>query len=176
SQLPPAYASSLQQSFQLAESLYSGGHYLAALAASLDVIAYAENLLAAPGADSLIGVVRQTALQNIYRSAACGSSDILPLSYIQFGDYYAGRDNMTALYMYEVASMYAAAIGDIICAPGASYKVIPAPMPSIGGAPTPATVPTTSTMAYAGGIANYIAPIAILAFIIAVMAIALKRR
>ncbi|MFB6491161.1 MAG: S16 family serine protease [Thermoproteus sp. AZ2] len=171
SQLPSQYVAQLDQSFGLAQSLYSAGHYLAALAASLDTIAFSENLLAAPGADSLVGVERQVALQNAYRAAACGSPDILPLSYIQLGDYYNGSDNVTALYLYESASMYAAAIGDILCSPGPAYEVTYSPPPSVSVPAPPLRLSSSPQSAM-----DYIAPAVILAFAISVAVIMLKKR
>ncbi|AEA13021.1 peptidase S16, lon domain protein [Thermoproteus uzoniensis 768-20] len=173
SQLPPDLATELQQSLQLAESLYSSKHYLASLAASLDTISLAENALASPGADSLAPVERQTAFENIYRAAACGSPNILPLSYIQFGDYYMNSDTTTALYMYEEASMYAAAIGDILCSSNATYIIVKAPSNISTLAPPPAITASAQTGFSA---ANYIISIILIVFVISVIIVSAKKR
>ncbi len=173
-QLPTDLLNSLQNDFELAQTLYRNGHYLASLAASLDTISLAENTLAYPGAVSLAPVERQVALQNIYRAAACGSPNILPLSYVQFGDYYASAgDAATALYMYEEASMYAAAIGDILCSANATYVVLPPPNSSSALAPPPPITAVTSPTAYA---VNYIIAIIIIIFVLSVIIVSLKKR
>jgi len=171
SQLPSDLMAELGQSFQLAQSLYSSRHYLASLAASLDTISLAENALASPGAESLAPVERQTALENIYRAAACGSPNILPLSYVQFGDYYANSDVVTALYMYEEASMYAAAIGDILCSLNSTYIVVKAPttMPTLAP-PTAVTSPAGSSLT------NYIISIILIVFVISVIIVSIKKK
>ncbi|MEZ0249166.1 MAG: S16 family serine protease [Thermoproteus sp.] len=172
-QLPSDLIGELQQSFQLAQSLYSSGHYLASLAASLDTISLSENALAAPGADSLAPVERQTALENIYRAAACGSPNILPLSYIQFGDYYSGKDNVMALYMYEEASMYAAAIGDILCSSNATYVITKAPVNMSTLAPPPVAPPA---VAPSGATVNYIISIILIIFVVSVILVSIKKK
>lgn len=172
-QLPADLLNSLQNSFQLAQTLYSNGHYLASLAASLDTISLAENALASPGADSLVPVERQVALQNIYRAAACGSPNILPLSYVQFGDYYMGNDNITALYMYEEASMYAAAIGDILCSINATYIITPPANFTSMLAPPP---PVTGTALGEAYVANYIIAIILIVFVLSVVIISIKKK
>ncbi|CCC82556.1 S16 family serine protease [Thermoproteus tenax] len=170
SQLPMDLSNQLQQDFSLAQVLYSKGHYLASLAASLDTIALAENALDAPGASDLAPVVRQVALQNIYRAAACGSPNILPLSYIQFGDYYEDSDIVTALYMYQEASMYAAAIGDILCSAQKSY-VIASPPQNVSML-TPPPPPVAAVLPH---YINYITSIVLVIFTLVIILILLKK-
>lgn len=173
-QLPTNLINSLQNSFQLAQALYRSGHYLASLAASLDTISLAENALASPGASSLTPVERQVALQNMYRAAACGSPNILPLSYLQLGDYYAKTgDAITALYMYEEASMYAAAIGDILCSANVTYTIIPPSNSSSVLAPPPPVTATAQPTTYA---VNYAITIIIIVFVLSVIIVSLKKK
>jgi uncharacterized protein len=103
---------------QLAEDLYSKGLYLASMANSIEVIARSASALMAAAPDKYLEVARSRALINMARAAQCGYTNTLPLSYLQFGDYYSSqeRDKQLALTHYIMASVYSTAMGDAACA------------------------------------------------------------
>jgi uncharacterized protein len=102
---------------QLAEDLYGRGLYLASMANSIEVIAESASALMASAPDKYLEVARNRALINMGRAAQCGYTNTLPLSYLQFGDYFsvqqAGKPQ--ALTYYIMASIYSTAMGDAAC-------------------------------------------------------------
>jgi uncharacterized protein len=131
---------------QLAEDLYSKGLYLASMANSIEVIARSASALMAAAPDKYLEVARSRALINMARAAQCGYTNTLPLSYLQFGDYYSsqGRNKQQALAYYIMASVYSTAMGDAACA--ARGKAV-YQKPSLEAAQLPAyeVTPVTTT-------------------------------
>jgi uncharacterized protein len=81
---------------QLAEDLYSRGLYLASMANSVEVIAESASVLMAAAPDKYLEVARSRALINMARAAQCGYTNTLPLSYLQFGDYFSSSTRKQA--------------------------------------------------------------------------------
>jgi uncharacterized protein len=102
---------------QLAEDLYSKGLYLASMANSIEVIARSASVLMAAAPDKYLEVARSRALINMARAAQCSYTNTLPLSYLQFGDYFSTqeRNKQLALAHYIMASIYSTAMGDAAC-------------------------------------------------------------
>jgi uncharacterized protein len=102
---------------QLAEDLYSKGLYLASMANSIEVIARSAAVLMAAAPDKYLEVARSRALINMARAAQCGYTNTLPLSYLQFGDYFSSQQGskQQALAHYIMASIYSTAMGDAAC-------------------------------------------------------------
>ncbi|WP_333638998.1 S16 family serine protease [Pyrobaculum aerophilum] len=102
---------------QLAESLYQRGLYLASMANSIEIIAESASALMSSAPDKYLQVARERALINMARAAACGYTNTLPLSYLQFGDYFSAQGNaaQNALAYYIMASIYSTAMGDVVC-------------------------------------------------------------
>jgi Archaeal serine proteases len=102
---------------QLAEDLYGRGLYLASMANSIEVIAMSASDLMASAPDKYLEVARNRALINMGRAAQCGYTNTLPLSYLQFGDYFSGQQTgkLQALTYYITASIYSTAMGDAAC-------------------------------------------------------------
>ncbi|MGC9130961.1 MAG: S16 family serine protease [Pyrobaculum sp.] len=102
---------------QLAEDLYRRGLYLASMANSIEIIAETASALMSAAPDKYLNVARERALTNMARAAACGYTNTLPLSYLQFGDYYSGEGGnpQNALTYYIMASIYSTAMGDVSC-------------------------------------------------------------
>jgi uncharacterized protein len=102
---------------QLAEDLYSRGLYLASMANSIEVIARSASVLMAAAPDKYLEVARSRALINMARAAQCGYTNTLPLSYLQFGDYFSVQQGgkPQALTYYIMASIYSTAMGDAAC-------------------------------------------------------------
>jgi uncharacterized protein len=102
---------------QLAEDLYGRGLYLASMANSIEVIARSASALMASAPDKYLEVARNRALINMGRAAQCGYTNTLPLSYLQFGDYFSVQqtDKLQALTNYIMASIYSTAMGDVAC-------------------------------------------------------------
>ena len=75
------------------------------------------------------------------RAQRCGLTGVLPLSYVEFGDYYSELgDSATALSLYLSASIYATSMGDLLCG-----RVNPLPELETPDA-VPAEVPMTPAM------------------------------
>jgi len=102
---------------QLAEDLYDRGLYLASMANSIEIIAESASALMASAPDKYLSVARDRALINMARAAQCGYTNTLPLSYLQFGDYFSGQQTgkPQALTYYIMASIYSTAMGDAAC-------------------------------------------------------------
>ncbi|MCI4446550.1 MAG: peptidase S16, partial [Pyrobaculum sp.] len=102
---------------QLAEDLYSKGLYLASMANSVEAIAESASALMAAAPDKYLEVARSRALINMARAAQCGYTNTLPLSYLQFGDYFSSQQGsqQQALTYYIMASIYSTAMGDAAC-------------------------------------------------------------
>jgi uncharacterized protein len=138
---------------QLAEDLYGKGLYLASMANSIEVIAGSASVLMAAAPDKYLEVARSRALINMARAAQCGYTNTLPLSYLQFGDYYSSqeRNKQRALAYYIMASVYSTAMGDAACV--ARGKAV-YQKPSLEAAQPPAReatpVTTTKTTPAAG--------------------------
>jgi uncharacterized protein len=136
---------------QLAEDLYGKGLYLASMANSIEIIAKSASALMASAPDKYLEVARNRALINMGRAAQCGYTNTLPLSYLQFGDYFSGQQTgkQQALTYYIMASTYSTAMGDAACtAKGEVVYQKPSlspetPPPAVHGAVTPS--PTTQT-------------------------------
>jgi len=103
---------------QVAEDLYSRGLYLASMANSIEIIAEAASALMATAPEKYLQVARERALINMARAAQCGYTNTLPLSYLQFGDYFSASatERQMALTYYIMASVYSTAMGDAACA------------------------------------------------------------
>jgi uncharacterized protein len=137
---------------QLAEDLYSKGLYLASMANSIEIIAESASALMASASDKYLEVARNRALINMGRAAQqCSYTNTLPLSYLQFGDYFSGQQTgkQQALTYYIMASIYSTAMGDAACtAEGGVVYQKPSlspetPPPAERGAATPSlTNPT----------------------------------
>jgi uncharacterized protein len=136
---------------QLAEDLYGKGLYLASMANSIEIIAKSASALMASAPDKYLEVARNRALINMGRAAQCGYTNTLPLSYLQFGDYFSGQQTgkQQALTYYIMASTYSTAMGDAACtAEGGVVYQKPSlspetPPPAGHGAATPS--PTNPT-------------------------------
>jgi uncharacterized protein len=137
---------------QLAEDLYGKGLYLASMANSIEIIAESASALMASAPDKYLEVARNRALINMGRAAQqCGYANTLPLSYLQFGDYFSGQQagKPQALTYYIMASIYSTAMGDAACtAEGGVVYQKPSlspetPPPAGHGAATPS--PTNPT-------------------------------
>jgi uncharacterized protein len=137
---------------QLAEDLYGKGLYLASMANSIEIIAESASALMASAPDKYLEVARNRALINMGRAAQqCGYTNTLPLSYLQFGDYFSGQQagKPQALTYYIMASIYSTAMGDAACtAEGGVVYQKPSlspetPPPAEHGAATPS--PTNPT-------------------------------
>jgi uncharacterized protein len=136
---------------QLAEDLYGKGLYLASMANSIEIIAKSASALMASAPDKYLEVARNRALINMGRAAQCGYTNTLPLSYLQFGDYFSGQQTgkQQALTNYIMASIYSTAMGDAACSAkgGVVYQkpsLSPETPPPAGhGAATPS--PTNPT-------------------------------
>jgi uncharacterized protein len=133
---------------QLAEDLYSKGLYLASMANSIEVIARSASVLMAAAPDKYLEVARSRALINMARAAQCGYTNTLPLSYLQFGDYFSTqeRNKQLALAHYIMASIYSTAMGDAACTAkggGVGYQrpSLEAAPPAQGATVTPTTTP-----------------------------------
>jgi len=102
---------------QLAEDLYGRGLFLASVANSIEIIAESASALMASASDKYLDVARDRALINMARAAQCGYVNTLPLSYLQFGDYFRGQQTgkPQALTYYIMASIYSTAMGDAAC-------------------------------------------------------------
>ncbi len=102
---------------QLAEDLYGRGLFLASVANSIEIIAESASVLMASASDKYLDVARDRALINMARAAQCGYVNTLPLSYLQFGDYFRGQQTgkPQALTYYIMASIYSTAMGDAAC-------------------------------------------------------------
>jgi len=126
---------------QLAEDLYSRGLYLASMANSVEVIAESASALMTAAPDKYLEVARSRALINMARAAQCGYTNTLPLSYLQFGDYFSSQQGskQQALAYYVMASIYSTAMGDAACT--AKGRVI-YQRPSLEAAQPPAQVAT----------------------------------
>jgi uncharacterized protein len=133
---------------QLAEDLYSKGLYLASMANSIEVIARSASVLMAAAPDKYLEVARSRALINMARAAQCSYTNTLPLSYLQFGDYFSTqeRNKQLALAHYIMASIYSTAMGDAACT--AKGRVVyqrpsleAAQPPAQGATVTPRTTP-----------------------------------
>jgi uncharacterized protein len=132
---------------QLAEDLYSRGLYLASMANSVEVIAESASALMTAAPDKYLEVARSRALINMARAAQCGYTNTLPLSYLQFGDYFSNQQGskQQALAYYIMASIYSTAMGDAACtAKGGVVHQRPsleAAPPAQGATVTPRTTP-----------------------------------
>jgi len=126
---------------QLAEDLYSRGLYLASMANSVEVIAESASALMTAAPDKYLEVARSRALINMARAAQCGYTNTLPLSYLQFGDYFSSQQGskQQALAYYIMASIYSTAMGDAACT--AKGRVV-YQRPSLEAAQPPAQVAT----------------------------------
>jgi len=137
---------------QLAEDLYSRGLYLASMANSVEAIAESAAALMATAPDKYLEVARSRALINMARAAQCGYTNTLPLSYLQFGDYFSSQQGsqQQALAYYIMASIYSTAMGDAACT--AKGRVV-YQRPSLEAAQPPAQVATMTprTTPAAGG-------------------------
>ncbi|ACB39810.1 S16 family serine protease [Pyrobaculum neutrophilum] len=102
---------------QLAEDLYGRGLYLASIANSIEIIAESAASLMSAAPEKYLEVARERALTNMARAAQCGYTNTLPLSYLQFGDYYSQQPDGVkyALMYYITASVYSTAMGDAAC-------------------------------------------------------------
>lgn len=102
---------------QLAEDLYGKRLYLASMANSIEIIAESAAALMASASDKYLSIAKDRALINMARAARCGYTNTLPLSYLQFGDYYSQQPTRTqyALTYYIMASVYSTAMGDVAC-------------------------------------------------------------
>ena len=132
---------------QLAEDLYSRGLYLASMANSVEVIAESASALMTAAPDKYLEVARSRALINMARAAQCGYTNTLPLSYLQFGDYFSNQQGskQQALAYYIMASIYSTAMGDAACTAkgGVVYQrpSLEAAPPAQGATVTPRTTP-----------------------------------
>jgi uncharacterized protein len=132
---------------QLAEDLYSRGLYLASMANSVEVIAESASALMTAAPDKYLEVARSRALINMARAAQCGYTNTLPLSYLQFGDYFSSQQGskQQALAYYIMASIYSTAMGDAACTAkgGVVYQrpSLEAAPPAQGATVTPRTTP-----------------------------------
>ncbi|ABP51507.1 MULTISPECIES: S16 family serine protease [Pyrobaculum] len=137
--------SNLPSVVEVAQDLYRRGHYLASMANSIEVIAQSASALMAAAPDKYLTVARERALTNMARAAACGYTNTLPLSYLQFGDYYRTQQDGASLALgyYIMASIYSTAMGDAACTAVKSGAVIPRPSLS----PVYTTLPPTTEQA-----------------------------
>ena len=100
---------------QIAEDLYKKGRYIAAIANSIEIIATTAAALMRGAVDRYLEPARERALRNMAYAAACGYPNTLPLSYLQFGDYYSRQNPNNALVYYIMASTYSTAMRDLAC-------------------------------------------------------------
>ncbi|MEZ0318367.1 MAG: S16 family serine protease [Pyrobaculum sp.] len=123
---------------QVAEGLYQRGLYLASMANSIEVIADTAAALMSPASDRYVTVARDKAYTNMARAAQCGYTNTLPLSYVQFGDYFRNTQDGApqALSYYIMASIYSTAMGDVVCT--AKSGVV---YPMVNFSPQPTTAP-----------------------------------
>ncbi|MCC6019933.1 MAG: peptidase S16 [Thermoproteaceae archaeon] len=122
---------SLSTAVQVAERLYASGHYLASIANSIDVIAMSAAALMSPASEKYLAIARDRALENMGRASQCGYTNTLPLSYLQFGDYFSGAGRRSeALTYYITASIYSTAFGDIVCREGSQVVLQEMPEPA----------------------------------------------
>jgi len=111
------------------------GKYLLSLADSIEAISRAAAVLWSEAIDrspeKVLELVRSRALNMTARAQKCGLTGVLPLSYVEFGDYYSGlEDYARALSLYLSASIYATAIGDALCGYAKPVKgFVPVPTP-----------------------------------------------
>ncbi len=107
---------------------FNEGRYAATIALSLEVIADASarmNLITVGRIgeelwERILGVVRPRALDNMWYVSRWGGSNILPLLYLEYGDYYReAGDYFTSLYFYELSSIYGSMVRDMLKRMGA---------------------------------------------------------
>ena len=99
---------------------YREGRHLTSLAESIEVISRSAAVLwgeaVSRDPDPVLGLVRERALNMTARAQRCGLTGVLPLSYVEFGDYYSELgDPAMALSLYLSASIYATSMGDLLC-------------------------------------------------------------
>ncbi|MFN3804039.1 MAG: S16 family serine protease [Pyrobaculum sp.] len=126
-------SSDMAAAMQLSEGLYRRGLHLASMATSIDIISRAAAVLMGQASDRYATVARRLALSNMAAAAPCGYPNTLPLSYLQYGDYFASQNDAgTALTYYIMASIYSTAIGDVVCKPEllTHHDFSPPPPPS----------------------------------------------
>ncbi|MFN7105936.1 MAG: S16 family serine protease [Pyrobaculum sp.] len=126
-------SSDMAAAMQLSENLYRRGLYLASMATSIDIISRAAAVLMSQASEKYATVARKLALSNMATAARCGYPNTLPLSYLQYGDYFASQNDAgTALTYYIMASIYSTAIGDVVCRPEllTHHNFSPPPPPS----------------------------------------------
>jgi len=113
-----SFVEEMQDYVDIAFREYNRGNYPLSLASSLTVISRVTAVLAttpAVGASvslrELADAIRLRALQLAYRASRCGGLNTLPLSYVQYGDYFMSAGSTTsAIGNYEYASSYASAL------------------------------------------------------------------
>ncbi len=112
---------------------FNEGRYAATIALSLEVIADASarmNLITVGRIgeelwERILGVVRPRALDNMWYVSRGGGSNILPLLYLEYGDYYRETgDYFTSLYFYELSSIYGSMVRDMLRRIGAPINNI----------------------------------------------------
>jgi len=96
------------------------GEQLLSLANSIEAISRAAAVLWSEAIErdpeKVLDLVRSRALNMTARAQRCGLTGVLPLSYVEFGDYYEGLEDFArALSLYLSASIYATAMGDALC-------------------------------------------------------------
>ncbi|MEM3995957.1 MAG: S16 family serine protease [Pyrobaculum sp.] len=138
-------SSDLSTAVQVAEDLYQRGLYLASMANSIEVIAESAAALMSQAPDRYITVARDRAYTNMAAAAQCGYTNTLPLSYVQFGDYFRNTQGGTqqALSYYIMASIYSTAMGDVVCT---SKSGVEYPRASFSPQPVTATAATTQSV------------------------------
>ncbi len=109
-------SSDMSAAVQLSEALYRRGYFLASMANSIDVIARSASILMSRAPDKYATVARDLALWHMASAERCGYTNTIPLSYLQFGDYFNSRgDAGSALTYYILASIYSTAMGEVVC-------------------------------------------------------------
>lgn len=131
-----------------AQTYFGEGNYLMALSNSLDVISETSTMLhlifmssqSTSYETGLLTIVRQLALYSTSRLETCNATPLLPLSYIQYGDYWYSQFNSTkanstilasnyfnnALNLYEMSSAYSNVVLQLlrtVSACNASYSI-----------------------------------------------------
>jgi uncharacterized protein len=157
-----------------AQVYFGEGNYLMALSNSLDVISETSTMLhlifmssqSTSYETGLLTTVRQLALYSTSRLEACNATPLLPLSYIQYGDYWYSQFNSTkanstfaasnyfnnALNLYEMSAAYSNVVLQLlrtVSACNASYSItIPTINTSLTSvsAPQPTVSPLTQSM------------------------------
>ncbi len=152
-----------------AQTYFGEGNYLMALSNSLDVISETSTMLhlifmssqSASYETGLLSTVRQLALYSASKLEQCNATPLLPLSYIQYGDYWYGQYNSTAtnstggassyfstaLNLYEMSSAYSNVVLQLIKTVAACNVTYTISVPAINEtlSTSAPSIPPTST-------------------------------